>query len=184
MSASRSFTKKPLGTAAALVAAVAVLVLLVSPVVEGQQGQPELKLTGLLSKEVVVQPGDTRTAVVQCPSGFIPISGNIALGAITPVFDGPSRNGRGWRAVGLNTNRRAFDFQVGVVCASGAGSLTVRTVRANNAAAAESLREARRAQAADSAGSARLKTSGAPNAAAAESAREARQAQAAGSAAR
>jgi len=176
--------KKPIGAAAALVAAVALLILVVSPVVEGQRGQPELRITGLLSKEVVVRPGDTRTAVVQCPNGFIPISGNVALGAISPVFDGPSRNGRGWRAIGLNTNRRAFDFQVGVVCARGAGSLTLRTVGANNAAAAEALRDARSAQAADSAGSARLKTSGAPNAAAAESRREAAQAQAAGPAAR
>jgi len=178
----RSLLKKPIGAAAALVAAVALLILVVSPVVEGQRGQPELRITGLLSKDVVVRPGESRTAVVQCPAGFIPISGNVALGAITPVFDGPSANGRGWRAIGLNANRRSFDFQVGVVCARGAGSLRLRTVRASNAAAAEALREARSAQAA--AGSTRLRTAGGTNAAA-ESRRDAGQAQAAaGSAAR
>ncbi len=176
--------RKPLTAAAALIGAVALLILVVSPAVEGQQGQPELQLTGLLSKEVVVRPGETRTAVVQCPRDFIPISGNVALGAITPVFDGPSANGRGWRAIGLNANRRRFDFAVGVVCARGAGSLRLRTVRANNAAAAEALREAKSAAAAGSAGSPRLRTAGGPNAAAAESAREAGRAQAAGSAAR
>ena len=184
MLASRSLLKKPVAAAAALVAAVALLILVVSPVVEGGQGQPELRITGLISKEVVVRPGATRTAVVQCPAGFIPISGNVALGAITPVFDGPSANGRGWRAIGLNANRKAFDFQVGVVCARGAGSLRLRTVRASNVAAAEALRDARSAQAADSAGSTRLRTAGATNAAA-ESRREAGQAQAAaGSASR
>ncbi len=171
--------KKPVAASAALIAAVALLILVVSPVVEGQQSEPELRITGLISKEVVVPSGASRTAVVQCPSGYIPISGNVALGAITPVFDGPSKNGRGWRAIGLNANSRAFDFQVGVVCARGAGSLTLRTVRATNAAAAESLREARSAQAAASAGSAALGTDGATNAAAADSRRDARQAQAA-----
>ena len=137
-----------MGAAAALIVAAALLVLVVSPTVQGGSQQARLQVTGRLSKEVRVPPGGTRIAVVKCPRGYLPISGNQFLGVIRPVFDGPSRDGRGWQSAGFLTSnaRRSFDFRVGVVCARGARNLTVIATQ-NADAEAESLRDIEQAQA-------------------------------------
>ena len=132
--------------AAALIGSVALLILVVSPVVQGGQSQrPVLQVVGRLSQQVSVPPrGAIRRAQVRCPSNSAPVSGNLFLGSVLPVFDAPSSRFPGWQAAGQNLTRSRKTFRVGVVCVRGARNLTV-TAASSDRAAEEAIRQARQA---------------------------------------
>ena len=117
---------------------------MVSPVVQGGSPQPRLDIRGKLIAKKNLASGRTGTVSVHCPRNYVPISGNLYLGVVLPVFDGPSNNGRGWAAGGLNPGRRRHSFRVGVVCVKGARNLSV-TASSNKRAADEAMQEAREA---------------------------------------
>jgi hypothetical protein len=52
--------------------------------------------TTVRSQQFVAPPNDFADGEVRCPNGMVAVGGSVSPGALAPVFDAPSPDGRGW----------------------------------------------------------------------------------------
>jgi hypothetical protein len=122
-----------------VVAAGAVIALLTSTFAESAR-KPGLRFTDRLGPDTPVAPLNFATATARCPRGYVATGGGAFNGAIEPVTDGPTTNGRGWEVSGFNpSDTTVFDHNAVVRCAKGNSRLRVRS-----AVTASELAEAKR----------------------------------------
>ena len=115
-----------------LIGAIAAAALIVAavvwtPVFAGQKSsKPKLQFTSVLGPDTPVPPNDFAVARAQCPRGYIATGGGLFLGAIIPITDGPTVDGRAWESDGFNpSGTNVFDHSVLVQCAKGKKGLKV-----------------------------------------------------------
>jgi hypothetical protein len=101
---------------------------------------PTLKVLYGLGPEVSVAPGQAVDNSAGCPKGYFVTGGGLILGAIQPIGDGPSANGRAWIASGGNPSTTdTFTYRVTAVCVRGQKGLKVKRAVSDKA-----LRQAKR----------------------------------------
>jgi len=123
----------------------AVLAMLVwSPVNAGGGKKAKLQFRSVVSADRTVQPSGFGTVRARCPKGFAATGAGLALGAIEPVIDMPTPNGRAWLSDGFNPSASTpFEHSLVVRCTRGRNGLAVRP--ASVGAAPEEIAEAREA---------------------------------------
>src|SRR6266540_2964117 len=121
-------------TIAGALAAGLVLAGIVAWPGDAAKRKPQLKVIYGVGPEVSVSPERTAENSAECPKGNRVVGGGLLLGAIQPLADGPSADGRSWIALGGNpSSTDPFPYQVTAVCARGQKGLRIKAALSDKA---------------------------------------------------
>lgn len=83
---------------------------------------------------------------VRCPDGMVAIGGSVSPGALIPVYDAPSEDGRGWEGAAYNSSTTTtFRMLVTVICTPGDASVVASAGTAASHPGEKALKAAERA---------------------------------------
>jgi hypothetical protein len=91
----------------------------------GPQGPagPSSLATFTRTQEFVAPANDFAEGEVRCPAGMVATGGSVSVGALEPVFDAPSGDGRGWIGSAFDSSGLGgFRMLVTVICTPGSAS--------------------------------------------------------------
>jgi hypothetical protein len=112
-----------------VIAGIVVAAFVWTPVFGGQT--PKLSFKSKLGPDKNVPADSFRVAKAKCPRGWAATGGGLYLGAIEPVVDGPTFNGRGWFSDGYNPSTTTnFSHAVEVRCVKGKNGIKVNAKKA------------------------------------------------------
>src|SRR5215218_5401100 len=84
--------------------------------------------TAIRSAQFSALPEDFADGEVRCPDGMVAIGGSLSPGALIPVFDAPSNDGRGWVGSAYNFDSSSiFRMLIVVVCTPGSAQFVAST---------------------------------------------------------
>src|SRR5215218_69280 len=84
--------------------------------------------TAIRSAQFSALPEDFADGEVRCPDGMVAIGGSLSPGALIPVFDAPSNDGRGWVGSAYNfDSSSSFRMLIVVVCTPGSAQFVAST---------------------------------------------------------
>lgn len=110
---------------------------------QGPAGPSSLSTT--VRSAVFAAPADDfADGEVRCPDGMVATGGSLSPGALVPVFDAPSADGRGWVGSALDVSGLdGFRMLLTVVCTPGTAQAAPASVNSVRAGLEEAAQDAR-----------------------------------------
>jgi hypothetical protein len=100
-----------------------------APGATGPQGPagkpgPSSLATSVITDEFFAPANDFAEGEVRCPAGMVAIGGSVSPGALYPVMDIPSQDGRGWFGVAVEVDGASdSSMLVSVICTRGSATV-------------------------------------------------------------